>query len=123
MRQVSDNLNLLRLVSENPTEKWAQLVFRTLAEVLGTEIARMIDFVNPEMIVLGGEISNSGQHILDPIKEVVRKKALKIPRRYARIVATGFGPYTVSIGATALILKQFLQSEQPMKRSKLATRA
>ncbi len=107
--KISRNFNLLKSLCENPEALWAQKILVKLGSVLGAEMVRIIDFVNPEVVILGGEISNVGKHILKPILEIVDHGALKIPRQAVKIRITSFGAYTVAIGATALILTQILK--------------
>lgn len=116
---VSWNFDVIKWLCDNPETPAAQQILQQLGEVLGSEMVRIIDFINPEAIILGGEVSRAREFILNPILKVVEAQALKVPRQAVKIKTTSFGSYAVPIGATALILNRILKPRTLKKQSQL----
>lgn len=74
-------------------------LFEKLARCLGIGIANMINIFNPDVVAIGGGISNAGTLLLDPAIEEAKKWALEAPMREARIVLAELGPEAGVIGA------------------------
>ena len=106
----AQNENIIQYLCRHPKEDWALLVFEELGRLLGTEIARIINFVNPEMVILGGEISNTAEHLIAPINKYLQDNVLEIPRKAVMISTTSFGLSTVSVGAAVLIFRKLFAS-------------
>jgi glucokinase len=72
-------------------------------EYLGIGIATVINILNPEMIVLVGGLANEGEKLLNPLKEVVYKRAMISHLPDLKIVFGKLGDYAGVIGAAALL--------------------
>ena len=75
---------------------------QAMAEVgdsLGTGIATLITILNPQLVVIGGELMDAQDLILPRVHEVVRRRALSQYVENARIVASAFGDAASVIGA------------------------
>ena len=68
---------------------------------LGIMFASLINALNPEMIVLAGGVSRSGDLIMKPIKETVKKRAFKTPAGACKIV---FAKNTQHLGVAGAAL-------------------
>lgn len=71
---------------------------------LGTALAGLVNVLNPERIVLGGGIAQSGALIFGPVKQTLEKKAFPIAARSVRVVAAKRGVDAGVVGAAALVL-------------------
>lgn len=49
-----------------------------IGQVLGKHIAGLINIFNPEQLIIGGVLSETGDYILQPIKTAVRKYSLNL---------------------------------------------
>ncbi len=76
------------------------------------EIVRIVSLLNPDVIVLGGDISDARDLIYD---EIVRGVTNRLDEIFPGGIATPaiqfsrFGIYSVSVGATALIMRKIFQ--------------
>ena len=61
------------------------------------------------MIVIGGEILNAKNNILDPIRETVQERLLHISNRMIQIEGSSLSQYSVALGAATIILKKIFQ--------------
>ena len=89
---------------------FSNFILRSISKFITEEILRIIEFINPNSIVIGGDISEAEFIINDFIVPAVKKKALKIFPTAGILIPeisfSSFGIYSVSIGATALILRE-----------------
>ena len=74
----------------------------TVAELgvwLGYGVADLVNIFNPELVVIGGGVSEAGELVLAPIREVVAERALEPARTQVRVVAASLGVRAGIIGA------------------------
>jgi predicted NBD/HSP70 family sugar kinase/biotin operon repressor len=80
---------------------------RVLADAgrhIGTAVATLCDLLNPELIVVGGELSAAGEVLLDPLREQVHRHAIPATARDLEIVPGVLGPRAELLGTLALVL-------------------
>lgn len=53
---------------------------------LGKHIAGLINIFNPEMVVIGGTVSMTGDYVLQPIKTAIRKYSLSLVNQDTKVV-------------------------------------
>ncbi len=99
--------DLLKCTPED--SRIANYVFRNIGLIVSKKIIDIIAFLNPELIVIGGDISQVKFFINDYIIPYVKRKSVKlfpIGISLPQITFSPFGIYSVSMGATALILRE-----------------
>ena len=62
----------------------------------------MIDFLDPEMILLGGGVSAAGDFLLDPVRAKVERNKFYTSRPHAAIELAALGNDAGIIGAAML---------------------
>lgn len=77
---------------------------------LGTAIANLVNLFNPSMVVVGGGISQLGDLLLDPIRESVRERSLRVSWQSVRISAAVLGKRSTALGAVAQAISMSLHS-------------
>ena len=77
-------------------------VFRRYISCLAQAIASIVQFLDPEVIVLGGGVSKAGAFLLDAVRAEVPKYILYKTLPYARIELAKLGPDAGIIGAAML---------------------
>ncbi|HEY9787176.1 MAG TPA: ROK family protein [Candidatus Obscuribacterales bacterium] len=70
---------------------------------LGTGLVTIINFYNPQRIIIGGGLVEAVGLYFDVAKDYARRRALKIPSRKVEIVRAELGDYAGIIGAAMLI--------------------
>ena len=78
---------------------------------LGVVIATLLNLLDVEVVILGGEISTVGDMLLDALRATVRKRALPSALAQTRIVTGKLGPRTIAIGAATLVLDATLRQQ------------
>jgi predicted NBD/HSP70 family sugar kinase len=76
--------------------------------VLGRAVAAICNVLNPDTVVVGGDLGEAGDLLLDPMREAVGRYAIAPAAEDARVVAGVLGERAQVLGALALAL---LQSE------------
>jgi glucokinase-like ROK family protein len=90
------------------------LAIEVLADVgryLGIGITNLINVMNPNRIIIGGGVSKADAFIMDPLKEVVRKRALTLQARNTEICTSILGEHGTMIGASTLILQNLFDPD------------
>lgn len=79
-------------------------IMEQVTNYLGVGVVNLVNVLNPEMIIVGGGVSNAGEMILKPIKEIVAKRALEAPAKEVKIVPAQLGSEVGVMGAIAKAL-------------------
>ena len=74
-----------------------------LTHGIGTFLANVATLLNPQIIVVGGGVSQLGYLILDPIREKVAAKAFSIAAKNVKIVPAALHTDSGAIGAVELL--------------------
>lgn len=82
-----------------------QLVSSALAdsaELLGIELANLVNFVNPEMIILGGGVIEQLDGYLEQVEQSIRRHALELPANVLKVRRAFLGNDAGVLGAAML---------------------
>jgi predicted NBD/HSP70 family sugar kinase len=82
----------------------ARRVIADAGRHIGGAVATLCDLFNPELIVVGGELSRAGDVLLDPMREQVHRNAIPATARDVELVTGVLGPRAELLGALALVL-------------------
>jgi glucokinase len=74
-------------------------VLDRVGRFLGHGIANYVNIFNPELVVVGGGLSQAGELVLAPAREVVAECALPVARDTVRIMLAVLGPEAGLIGS------------------------
>jgi len=80
---------------------------------LGVAVANLCNIVNPECVVIGGDMALAGHVLLDPMREVVRRNAIPSAAADTEIVAGVLGERAEMLGALALVMHESERFEAP----------
>ena len=81
----------------------AREIIKSAAEALGVGLVNIIHIFNPEIIILGGGVTQIGEPLLGPAKRIVEERALPASRQGVRIVMAYLGNDAGLIGAGSLV--------------------
>lgn len=88
-------------------DKLALKVTRFAAEMLGTGLASLVHVINPEIIIIGGGVSENGALLFKPVRTMVKKRCFPQAVRTLKIVPAQLGDQAGMIGAArAFFLSQ-----------------
>jgi predicted NBD/HSP70 family sugar kinase len=85
---------------------------REAGRQIGQVLASAVSLLNPDVIVLGGALSQAGEHLLAGVREVVYARSLPLATQHLRIVESRTGERAGVIGAAVLVLDHMLAPAQ-----------
>lgn len=85
-------------------DKFAIDIWRNMGDNLGIALAGIVNFFNPEKIVIGGGVAKAGKILFDSITKTVRLRAMKLPGGKVKIVRAELGEEAGIIGAAVLAM-------------------
>ncbi|MFN3202083.1 MAG: ROK family protein [Bradymonadia bacterium] len=98
--------HLLAAVREG--DRAARAVITEAAQRLGLAVAGLLNLMNPEVVVLGGQLASAGDALLHPLRERVQRRSFWTAVSHSRIVASELGARDVALGAATLVLQESL---------------
>lgn len=94
-------------------DELAMRVMEETGEYLGIGIANTLNFLNPEIVVLGGSTMQVGDLVLGAVERVARARALLRAGERVKIVRGELGEDAGAVGAAALVLRELLTVSVP----------
>jgi predicted NBD/HSP70 family sugar kinase len=106
---------LLELLTED--HRGARRAVADAGEAVGTALAALVNILNPQLLLVGGELAAAGEVILEPIRIAIARHCVAPASASVRVAAGTLGPRAEVLGAAALILAQSPQTlAQRVKR-------
>jgi predicted NBD/HSP70 family sugar kinase len=81
-------------------------VIADAGRAVGQVVASLCNLFNPEMVVVGGDLSAAGELLLDPLRESIERYALPAATEKLDVVAGELGERANLLGALALAIAQ-----------------
>lgn len=92
-------------------EEAARKVIHQAIDYLGAGLANLINIFNPQMIVIGGGVSEAGDEFIEKITQSAFSRAMQPSRQKVKIRAASLGNKAGILGAAAFALKMRHQSD------------
>lgn len=84
-------------------EPGAKAVWGETVEALACGVTSIVNLFEPELVVIGGGVSRSGEQLIGPVRQRVRASTMKPAGEKADIVASAFGDRVGVVGAAAIV--------------------
>lgn len=94
-------------------DKRAEEAVDSVGRYLGMGISNVINGLNPSLVVIGNRLSEAGEFLLNPVKEVIHNSALGVPASQARVELSSLGRNATATGAASLALNDYFQGPFP----------
>lgn len=75
-------------------------------EAVGEAIATTVNLLNPERVVVGGELAAAGDVLLEPIRKAIARQAIAPAAAVVKVVSGELGERAAVLGAAAIQLAQ-----------------
>lgn len=85
-------------------DQFAIDLIASIGEHLGRGIAVLIHLMNPELIIIGGELTSAEHYLVDPIQQNLNKFTIAKIKRDAQIITSGLGNMAGLMGTVALVM-------------------
>jgi glucokinase-like ROK family protein len=86
----------------------AQEILAEAGDQLGVAIASLVNLFNPDIVVVGGGVAQTGDLFLEPIRKAVQKRSLPAAAYAVRITTSLLGKRSSSMGAVVQALSAAL---------------
>ena len=81
-------------------------VIADAGRAIGKAAATLVNVLNPELLIVGGDLSEAGELLLDGVRESLMRSALPTAAEAADVVAGTLGDRAEVLGAIALVLSE-----------------
>jgi predicted NBD/HSP70 family sugar kinase len=95
---------LLELVASG--DRGAIRAVADAGEAIGEALATVVTLLNPRLIVIGGDLAETGEVVLEPLRSAVARYSIPPAAEDVRVVQGKLGERAEVLGAAALILGQ-----------------
>jgi glucokinase len=94
-------------------------IIREKGRIVGSMMANLVNFVNPDLIVLGGGVVEAMPSLIAREAErVMREEAIGPSARHVRVSVAKLGDYSVVMGAAKRALDRFSEKRSDERRKK-----
>ena len=73
---------------------------------LGIGMANLVNLFNPQLIVIGGGLTNVGEALFEPVRRAIVRHAFRAAAEVVRVVPAALGDNVGVLGAAAVALAQ-----------------
>ncbi len=107
-----DNITLEDILSATMQEDMLCIeIIEDIGEKLGKEIAALINILNPELVIIGGSLSSTGDYITQPIKTAVRKYSLNLVNKDSQIKTSKLNDKVGVVGSCMMARSRMFEAE------------
>jgi N-acetylglucosamine repressor len=113
--------HIARLTDNNPEKISLEIILKAISmgdqyaisllsqtgKYLGKGIAVLIHLFNPELIIIGGELSNAGNYLLDPVRETLNQHTIARILKDTSLVTSELGENATLMGTIALVINNY----------------
>ncbi|CCK26908.1 ROK family protein [Streptomyces davaonensis JCM 4913] len=105
-QDTADSRDAVALVrSGNPA---AIQMIRQAGRDIGEVLASLVNFFNPGAIVIGGDLSDAGEHLLAGVRELIYSRSLPLATQHLTVRVRQLGDRAGVIGASVMVLEHVL---------------
>lgn len=105
VRTESSEITVLSLIdAARAGEANAVRLIESVARELGLAVASLLNLMNPAIVVIGGDLAQAGDLLIDPLRITVKGRALFTSIANTRVVRTTLGYRATAIGAATMVL-------------------
>ena len=87
-------------------DAFADEVMKETAKVLGVGIANLVNALNPDVVVIAGGVTRAGDHLFEPLRKEVRRRAFRSAVEACRVVPAALPETAGLIGAAGVFKKE-----------------
>ncbi|MBI1871496.1 MAG: ROK family protein [Chlamydiae bacterium] len=82
----------------------AKAVWKEMANYLGIVLGGLVNFFNPDRIVIGGGVAEAGEFLFGPLEKGLKERSMKIPGNLVQLKKAELGVNAGLIGAATLAM-------------------
>ncbi len=97
------------LVAHRNGDKFASKVWLASIKKMAIALASLTNILSPEMIILGGGITEAGSDLFGPLEEYMGKYEWRTAGNKAKIVKAGYGDLASAVGAACFACENYAE--------------
>jgi predicted NBD/HSP70 family sugar kinase len=106
-RLLGDDVSVERLLElATRGDRGAIRAVADAGELIGEALATVVTLLNPQLIVVGGDLATTGDVVLDPIRTAIARYGIPPAAEAVRVTRGHLGGHAEVLGAAALVLGQ-----------------
>jgi len=82
---------------------------------LGVALVGIVNFLNPDAIVIGGGVAGAGKILFDRVRETILKRAMSVPAKQVKVFKAKLGNDAGLIGAAILVKQGVIRHPEAMR--------
>ncbi|GIH94424.1 sugar kinase [Planobispora siamensis] len=86
-------------------------LIRQAGREIGDVLASIVNFFNPSVIVIGGDVAEAGEQVLAGLREVIYSRSLPLATQHLTITASELGDRAGVIGAAVMVIEHVLSPD------------
>ncbi|WP_458113181.1 ROK family protein [Arthrobacter sp. R1-13] len=98
--------DVLELVNQGNPQ--AIQALRQAGRDVGDVLATVVNLLNPSLIVIGGSLGQTGDHLMAGVREVVYRRSLPLATSHLRIASSMAGDQAAVLGASQMVTQHVL---------------
>lgn len=103
-----EDLDIYKMIdAAREGDEVARYYFVILGHLIGKNIAKSVGLLNPERLILAGEVSELKDMLINPVQREIEVEVLKFSSECLTIATSIHGRYSVAMGAASIILNDF----------------
>ncbi|MFE1442788.1 ROK family protein [Streptomyces sp. NPDC058739] len=83
-------------------------MIRQAGRNIGDVLASLVNFFNPGTIVIGGDLSDAGEHLLAGVRELIYSRSLPLATQHLTVRVRQLGDRAGVIGASVMVIEHVL---------------
>ncbi len=104
--EAADGRDVVKLVHAG--NRAAVQLIRQAGRDIGDVLAALVNFFNPGVIIIGGDLADAGEHLLAGVREVIYSRSLPLATQHLTIRERELGDHAGVIGASVMIIEHVL---------------
>lgn len=101
-------------ISASKGDELSSKVLRESSRYIGIAISKLVNILNPKLIVMVGDIFEQDKIIIETLREVVKKQGLRVSSNNLNIVKSDLGENADVIGAATLVIQEVFKGREFM---------
>ena len=86
-------------------DEFALNMWESTGDYLGIGMTNVINFLDPEMIIIGGGVSKAGELLFEPMRRSIKKRAIESAASKVKIVPAALGKDVGTLGAVSVVIE------------------
>ena len=99
-------------VAASAGDRVANELILEAAQLVGRNLATLVNLLNPEVIIIGGGVSGAGDRLIAVIRQSIYERSLPLATRHLKIVRSQLGDVAGMVGAAHMVIDELFANDR-----------